>query len=155
MRPLTMLAVGMVTALLLVACGSDSEQLSEEEFLAAANEICAVGNEETAALGDDFEVADDATEEDVQQFIEEEGPAFRDDVVSNIQGQISDVRDLNGPDDPEEELNPLLDQTSDEVDGIAQLGPEEFFEGEWEDGLSEVNPQLQALGLTTCGEDAE
>ena len=37
MRPLTMLGVGAVTALLLVACGSDSDQLSEEEFLAAAN----------------------------------------------------------------------------------------------------------------------
>ncbi len=74
--------------------------------------------------------------------------------MSNVQGQVSDVRDLNGPDDLEEELDPLLDQLSDDLDALSELSVEEFFEGEWEAGFNEINSQIQALGLTTCAEDA-
>ena len=156
MRPLTMLGVGAVTALLVAACGSDSEQLSEEEFLAAANEICAVGNEEIAALFDEVEERrglEDATEEELQQIIEEEAPAVRDAFVTNVRGQIADVRDLNGPSDLEDELDPLLDEISEEFDAVAELSAEEFIFGE--DEPSEATVQMQALGLTTCAEDVE
>lgn len=147
-------------AFVIAACGSDSEQLSEEEFLAAANEICEVGNEEVVQLFEELEplvediYATAATEEEVQQFFQDEGGKVRDAYVSNVQGQVSDVRDLNGPDDLEEELDPLLDQASDEVDAISELSVEEFHEGEWEAGFNEINSQIQALGLTTCAEDA-
>ena len=147
-------------AFVVAACGSDSEQLSEEEFLAAANEICEVGNEEVAQLFEELEplvediLATATTEEEVEQFFQDEGGKVRDAYVSNVQGQVSDVRDLNGPDDLEEELDPLLDQASDEVDAISELSVEEFFEGEWEAGFNEINSQIQALGLTTCAEDA-
>jgi hypothetical protein len=156
-RALTMVVAG---AFVIAACGSDSEQLSEEELLAAANEICEVGNEEVVQLFEELEplvediYATAATEEEVQQFFQDEGGKVRDAYVSNVQGQVSDVRDLNGPDDLEEELDPLLDQASDEVDAISELSVEEFFEGEWEAGFNEINSQIQALGLTTCAEDA-
>ena len=52
-RALTMVVAG---AFLIAACGSDSEQLSEEEFLAAANEICEVGNEEVVQLFEELEL---------------------------------------------------------------------------------------------------
>ncbi len=54
MRPLRMLSFGAVTALLLAACGSDGEQLSEEEFVAQANEICRVGTEELTETFESF-----------------------------------------------------------------------------------------------------
>ncbi|GAG19739.1 unnamed protein product, partial [marine sediment metagenome] len=37
---------------------------------------------------------------------------------------------------------------------LSELSIEEFFEGEWEAGFNEINSQIQALGLTTCAEDA-
>ena len=143
-------------AFVVAACGSDSEQLSEEEFLAAANEICEVGNEEVGQLFEDTFAAagDEATEEELQQFFQDEGGELRDAFVSNVQGQVSDVRDLNGPDDLEEELDPLLEEASDDLDAISELSVEEFFEGEWNAGFNESNSQIQALGLTTCAEDA-
>ena len=154
-------ALVVAGAFVVTACGSDSEQLSEEEFLAAANEICEVGNEEAVQLFEELEplvediYATAETEEEVEQFFQDEGGKVRDAYVSNVQGQVSDVRDLNGPDDLEEELDPLLDQASDEVDAISELSVEEFFEGEWEAEFSEFNSQIQALGLATCGgEDA-
>jgi hypothetical protein len=153
-RALAMVVAG---AFVVAACGSDSEQLSEEEFLAAANEICEVGNEEVDQLFEDTFVAaggEEATEEEIQQFFQDEGAEFRDAFVSNVQGQVSDVRDLNGPDDLEEELDPLVDQLSDDLDALSELSVEEFFEGEWEAGFNEINSQIQALGLTTCAEDA-
>ena len=39
-----------------------------------------------------------------------------------VQGQLSDVRDLNGPDDLEDELDPRLDQLSDDLDALSELG---------------------------------
>ena len=157
MRSLTMLGVGTVTALLLAACGSDGDELSQEEFLAQANEICRVGNEEVAQLADEFFPAtgEEPTEEEFQQFIEEEGPEFIDTFVSNVRGQIAAVRDLNGPSDLEDDLDPVLDEASEAIDGIADASPEEFFEGEGEEGFVEVNSQLEELGLATCAEDGE
>ena len=64
------------------------------------------------------------------------------------------MRDLNGPDDLDDELNPLLDQISEIADVRAELSPEEFFQGEGEDELPEIITQIQALGLTACGEGA-
>ena len=72
MRRLTMLGVGAATALLAAACGSDGDELSQEEFLAQANEICRVGNEEIAQLEEEFFPATggEPTEEEFQEFIE-------------------------------------------------------------------------------------
>lgn len=92
---------------LLAACGSDGDQLSEEEFLAQANEICRVGNQE---INDSFEALfadfpEEPTEEEVQQIIDENGQTLLDDFESNLGGQIDDLRDLNGPSDLEDELD--------------------------------------------------
>ena len=152
MRPLTMLGVGAVTALLLAACSSDGDELSEEEFLAQANEICQVGNDEIDQLFD--EAFDGATEENIAQFIEEEGQELIDSLASNVRGQIADIRDLSGPSDLEDEVDPVLDEASEFADGIADSDPEEFLLTE-DNPFAELNPQLDAVGLTTCAETGE
>ena len=152
MRPLTMLGVGAVTALLLAACSSDGDELSQEEFLAQANEICQVGNDEIDQLFD--EAFDGATEENIAQFIEEEGQELIDSLASNVRGQIADIRDLSGPSDLEDEVDPVLDEASEFADGIADSDPEEFLLTE-DNPFAELNPQLDAVGLTTCAETGE
>ena len=159
MRPLTMLGVGAVTALLLAACSSDGDELSQEEFLAQANEICQVGNDEIDQLFDEaFDEAfpptgDEPTEENFAQFIEEEGQELIDSLVSNVRGQIADIRDLNGPSEVEDELDPVLDEGSELLDGMADAGPQEFFEDDAEEEFAAVDSQFDALGLTACGSD--
>jgi hypothetical protein len=109
----------LVVVSLLAACGSDGDQLSEEEFLAQANEIC-----------------------------RENGQTLGDDTVSNIRGQIDEIRDLNGPSALEDELDPVLDEASEILD---RMSGEFFFESEG-DEFDELNTQLSAIGLTTCAE---
>ncbi len=63
-------------AFVVAACGSDSEQLSEEEFLGAANEICEVGNEEVDQLFEDTFAAaggEEATEEEIPAVLPRRG----------------------------------------------------------------------------------
>ena len=157
MRPMTMLGVGAATALLLAACGSDGDELSQEEFLAQANEICEVGNEEIDQVFDEFfeeffePLGEEPTEEEVGEVIEAEGQEPLDDLVSNVRGQIADIRDLNGPSDLEDDLDPVLDEASEVLDGIADGRPEEFFRSS-SDPFAEVNPQLDALGVSSCAE---
>lgn len=141
----------LVVVSLLAACGSDGDQLSEEEFLAQANEICRVGNEELRESSEALfaSLPEEPTEEEIQQFIEEDGQTLGDDFVSNIRGQIDDIRNLNGPSDLEDELNPVLDETSEILD---RMSGEFFFESEGDD-FDELNAQLVAIGLTTCGEE--
>ena len=140
---------------LLAACGSDGDQLSEEEFLAQANEICRVGNEELRESSEALFalLPAEPTEEEIQQFIEDNGQMLRDDFVSNIRGQIDDIRGLNGPSDLEDELNPILDETSEILDRMSDASPEEYFFGSEGDEFAELNTRLVAIGLTTCGEE--
>jgi hypothetical protein len=156
MRRVISVAAASLLIGLLTACGSDGDQLSEEEFLSQANEICQVGNE---AINETFETFFEAffpagaepTEEEVQQVIEENGQTILNDFVVNIRGQVDDIRDLNGPSDLEDELDPVLDEASEILDRISEAGPEEFFGGEG-DEFAELDRELEALGLTACVE---
>ena len=137
---------------LLAACGSD-DRLSEEEFLAQGNEICRVGNEELNASAEALfsQLTEESTEEDFQQVIDENGQTFLDDFVSNVRGQIDDIRDLNAPSDLEDDLDLVLDEASEILDRISDADPQEFFESE-DDEFAELDTQLLAIGLTTCVE---
>lgn len=148
MRLWVMVIVVVAAALVLAACGSDGEELSEGEFLAAGNEICEVGNQE---LNEIFEAlfASATTEEEFGQVIEEQGQTVLDDFVSNVRGQIGDLGDLNGPSGLEDELDPVLDEASEILDRISDAGPEAFF-GDEGDDFAGVDAQLEALGLTAC-----
>ncbi len=145
MRLRVMVIVGTASALLLAGCGSDGDELSEVEFLAEANEICRVGNaEDDAAFEALFPVGAERTEEEAQQ-------TFFDGLVSNLRGQIDDLRDLNGPSDLEDELHTLLDETSEILDRQSAAGLEEFFATD-DNPFAGVNTQLEAMRLITCAE---
>lgn len=149
MRLVLVVAVASLLSGLLAACGSDDE-LSQEEFLAQANEICRAGNAELEQLVEEtFPTTDDEAE--FLAFVEEEGPAFIDAFVSNVQGQIADIRGLNAPSDLEDEVDQVLDDASEVIDTVADGSPEEFILSE-ENPFADVDPQLEALGLTTCAE---
>ena len=151
MRLLKGLAVGTATALLLAACGGDGDELSEEEFLTQANEICRVGEGEIEESFNEFFPNGEPTQAEVEEFLADNATEYRDAIVSNLRSQIDGIRDLDGPSAIEDDLDPLLDEGSVVIDGIAAGSPEEFFLTENE-GLVEVITQLGELGLTSCGE---
>ena len=119
--------------------GDGDGALSEDEYIDAANEICAEGNEELDALSEDFTPAD---EDEAIEFIIDE-------LLPLVQDQVDQIRDLDGPEDITEEVNELLDETEQVLEDIAD-DPEAAFSGD--DPFADVAPELTDLGLTECGE---
>src|SRR5687768_4950605 len=101
-----LLVIALVT--LGAACGGDDggggERLSQEEFEEQGNQICESHNDEIeAAFTEQFgEAEEEPSADEVESFIDDE-------VVPIIEDQISDMRDLNPPEDVEEDFEALLD----------------------------------------------
>jgi hypothetical protein len=121
-------------------CGDDDDALGEEEFIDQANAICEEGNAELEEIFSAFEV-EEPTEEELADGVEE--------AADNIEGQIEEIRALEGPDDLEEDLDAVLDDAEDAVDQLREAGPA-LFEGE--DPFADINERLRDLGFTTCGQ---
>lgn len=147
MRRMRMLSLGVAAAVLLAACGSDGDELSQEEFLAQADGICRAGNERMIEkFGEFFPAVFEFSDEEAQQIIDENGQTIIDFAVSNARGQIDDIRDLNGPSDLEDELDPLLDEASEILNN--EISEEVFFSEAFT--FPDIKPQLEALGLPNC-----
>jgi hypothetical protein len=142
--------VGLVLVVLVTACGSDGDRLSEEEFLAQANEICRAGNTELEqAFEALFPEGAERTDEEFRRVAEESGQALIDDYVSNVRGQIADIRALKAPSDLEVELGYILDEGSELLDQISGVSAYELLVGDY-DPFTRVNSELRATGLTAC-----
>lgn len=148
MRTLTIMALGVLAGVGLVACGDDGgEPLSQSEFEEQGNAICEEGNDEIDAEADDF-FADVPSGEDPS---EEDLSGFANDVlVPNVQGQIDDLRDLDAPEDIQDDLDATLDEGEEILDEISD-DPSILFSDE--DPFEDVNAQLTDLGLTSCAGD--
>jgi len=146
---------GMVLLLTVAACGSDGERLSEEEFLAQANEICSAGNEAFSETMDEtfealFPAGTEPTDEEYQQVIEENGRAIADEIVSSVRAQIADIRELKAPSDLEVQLGHIFDEASAVLDQLSNAPSFEFLVGD-DDPFARQNSELRAMGLTACG----
>ncbi|WES65732.1 hypothetical protein P0L94_06575 [Microbacter sp. GSS18] len=129
----TLLAAIVVSGFGLTGCAATSSTISQEEFLASANAICA----EAAAEIEAMEWPDDGTE---VFFIEE--------VVPNIRQQVADIRELGYPTGDEEVLAAILDDTEAVLDEIVAAGPGEV--GNQANPFADVNQRMFAYGLDSC-----
>ena len=145
MRRLTAVVLTASLALLGAACGDDEERLTAEEFEAQANEICRQGSEDIDRLFEEQfgELEEEPPAEEAEAFIDDE-------IAPRIQQQIDDLRDLNPPEDIEDEVEELLDEAEQALDEIGDLSAEELFSGE--DPFEDVNRRSSELGLTACAE---
>lgn len=132
--PKTLLAAIVVVSVSgLAGCTGTSSTISQEEFLASANAICAEGTAEIEAM----DWPDDGTE---VFFIEE--------VVPNIRQQVADIRELGYPAGDEEVIAAILDDTDAILDEILAAGPGEV--GNQANPFAEVNQRMYAYGLDSC-----
>lgn len=113
--------------------------LSEEEFLAQGNKICADGTKEINAAAKELPPGPPKGEE---------AQAFFDTLVSSIQGQIDALGELEPPEDLAADVDALLQDAQAALDEIEDAGLE-IFQRE-EDPFTEVNKDAKALGLTKC-----
>jgi hypothetical protein len=138
-----------VAALAVVAggCGDDEEQLSSEEFLEQGNAICASVNDELDAVFEALGDSEPSTDELVS--------LFADTVVPNIRAEIDDLRELNPPDELQEEASQLFDDADAAIDEIEQMiedDPEAFVESD-EDPFADINERATEMGLVECGDE--
>ena len=136
-----------VAALVAVGCGDDEERLSSEEFLEQGNAICASVNDELDAV---FEALGD-TEPSTDELVS----LFEDTLVPSVRAEIDDLRELNPPEELEEEASQLFDDADAAIDEIEQLveeDPDAFFASD-EDPFADVNERATEMGLVECGDE--
>jgi hypothetical protein len=142
MRTTRLLVAACLGLALLGACGDDDDggggdALSEEDYLAAANAVCEAGNAELESAFEEFTA--EPTPEEVADIL-----------VPNIRGQIEGLRALSGPDDLQEQIEGLMDDASEILDGIEEDPSIVFSE---EDPFAEINATFDEIGLTDCTSD--
>ena len=144
MRRLLWMALITVSGLVLASCGD--QRLSREEFLQQGNQICSEGN---ARL-------DAAAEETFGDLRQNEKPSaeqlesFHATLVSDIQGQIDDIRELKPPEELEAGVDTLLQRAQGALDQVEEGGPQVLLSEE--DPFAEVNRLAGDIGLTECAE---
>jgi hypothetical protein len=98
-----LLAGGLIAA----GCGDDDggETLSKQEYIAQADANCNKADKELNSA------PEPKGKNGLEKFA-------TDTLVPNIQGQIDFVRDLNGPQEVEDQVNPILDTAQEGLDEI-------------------------------------
>jgi hypothetical protein len=100
-------ALALVLAALASGCGGGDERLSEEEFRTQANAICEEYNEKLGAIGTP------ESPEEIPQFVDEGIPV--------IEEGIAELRDLNPPEEFEEDYDAMLDETEKAIPAARDL----------------------------------
>ena len=165
-RILALLAGVLAVALIAAGCGSSDDDtggetsadagvqivtsdLSKEEFIAEADEICAAAdgeiNEEVEAFAEENGI--DTSEEPSDEVKEE---LVTEVILPNIEGQADGIEELGAPEGDEETITEIVEglrtavaETGDDPAAVIDGG-----EGPFED----VNKQARAYGFESCGE---
>jgi hypothetical protein len=148
MRRSLVLLCTLPLALLGAACGGDDdggERLTQEEFEEQGNAICQAGNERIEeAFTDAGFGEEEPPAEEVEAFVDDE-------LIPSIERQIDELRDLNPPEDVEDDFADLLDDAESALDNVRDMSAEEIVSSE-DDPFEDVNERSAELGLTACAE---
>jgi hypothetical protein len=134
----------VVSAVALVGCGGE-DRLSQAAFQQRANAICKKYNDRIAAIGDPTSPA--------------VVPEYVDKGIPLIEQGLSELRDLNPPEDVEDDYDRMLDATEDGIPAIRKLGEAVAAKDAVavQEALQEVrrvsttsNRLATTLGLDTC-----
>ena len=156
-RFIALLVGALVGALLIVGCGSSSDEttasITKAEFLKQGNAICKAGNEEINEGFENFGKEHNLkpNKEPSEAQFEELSETV---LVPSVSTQIKEVRALGAPEGEEGEVDEFLthaEEALEELEGepalIAAEGKEEPF--------YLVNKEAATLGLTACGGEEE
>src|SRR5262245_65186475 len=146
MRILIVAAAGLAAATL-VGCGGDdgggsaAPAISKTDFVAQANEICQAGAADLAsALGT---LDPNSSADELEQI-------FVETVIPNIRQQVTDIRALGFPAGDEATLDGAFDQVE-QILTDYEANPATMLDDST-DEFADVNQQLTAYGLETCGQ---
>ncbi len=146
-----MLAVGLIAA----GCGDDDDESSDtgtdtvaaaptkQEFLQQGNAICKQGGKEIDAAGDQVFGSGKPTPQELEAFTTGT-------LVPGVQDQIDQIRALTPPEGDEDQIESILTKAEEALAEVEANPQSAFTEGN--DPFAQVNQELNAYGLTTCGE---
>ena len=146
--PAALLAIG------LAGCSDDEgpasgdssvpgEPISQEAFLEQANQVCRDGNQALAAATADL--ADDLSPDDAEAIADFATNVY----VPNIRQQLEDIRAIGFPPGEEDTIEGLLTDAEAALAEVETDPAAAFLGGT--DPFADVNPELEAYGLTECG----
>lgn len=151
LRRLALLAACAAMAIGAAACGGDDDgdsggdvttsDLTKEEWIAQADQICADADAEVNQAADDAGLDSDSTDDELTDFI-------ADTVVPSQRDQEEQIRELGAPEGDEEQVNELLDSL-DQAISDTEDDPGSVLEGG--DSYDEVGQLAGDYGLETCG----
>ena len=140
-------AIALVAAGAGAGCGGDDEEaLSKAEFIEQGDAICekaaAEGEKQADEMFADLGSNEEPSEEQLTTFVE-------DVLKPNIEGQLSDLRDLTPPEEDEETINAVYEQVE---TGLAKLEDDPKSILSDEDPLSDANQAAEDYGFKECSQ---
>ncbi len=126
------------------ASGVTGTALTQEEWATQADAICAAGDKEINAAGNELFGAQQPSEAEIEQFA-------NDVLVPSIQGQLDAIRALTPPEDIADDVTVFLDDANAALDEIRD-DPSLVAVSDSESPFADVNAQADELGLTKCGD---
>lgn len=141
--------IALVVGIALVAagCGDDddestttAEAITQEEFIAQADQICAEGDAAIEEAGAGLD--ETSSEEEVTAFLEET-------VLPNIRTQLEGIQALGVPEGDTGEVEEL---TTTLEDALAEAEADPSILVSDSDPFAEVNQMARDYGLTACGD---
>lgn len=139
----------IVLGLALAACGDDDgdgggEPLTKEEFITAADQICAEGDAATEAQTEEIlgNVQGAPSEEQLTELIS-------DVLVPSLEQQADEIDALTPPEEDAETVDEIVSKLRDGIEE-AKDDPVGLFEGDG-GSIAEAGILAQEYGLTDCG----
>jgi hypothetical protein len=131
-----------VIAFAIAGCGGGDDAPSKAEYIGKADAICKKGNDEiakgAAALGAS------PTPDEATTFA-------KDKLIPNIEGQLSDLRDLDKPDGDGDTIDAITDALQSGLDK-AKADPSSLVSGDAATTpFADANAKADAYGLKVCG----
>jgi hypothetical protein len=140
-----LIAVTACATLALAGCGDDgdsgSEELSKDEFIAQADEICEKSSDRIDEAEDGFADPNAPTEEEIDA-------AMDDVVVPELREQLEGIRDLDAPDEDDEQIEEMLDNLEKGIDSL-----EEDWQAPDNEAFAKASEIAVEYGFEECGEE--
>jgi hypothetical protein len=139
-RATAAVAVGLLAAVSLTACGSDeAKTLTSAEFAAQGNAICEAGNERITKISDDAGVEGEPTDD---QIVELAGL-----ILDDIEVQVDDIAELAAPDEISDDVDEFVTQTK---SIIGDLRKDESLITSATNPFEATNSIAVKIGLDAC-----
>ena len=127
------------------ATGVSGTALTQDEWVKQADAICAAGDKEINAAGQEAFGNGQPSQDEIEQFA-------NDTLIPNVQSQLDAIRALTPPEEIADEVSSFLDDANAALDEIRD-DPSLVAASGADDPFADVNAQAREFGLTECGSD--